>query len=321
MEFSARYRPGAGSGTLVSLTAAAHCWIGWPSKHELRGFPCRSDKYQANWIIMWRRGRILMSDWRQLADDSCATLRAMNFAHSGFCLGCVRLYNTTGAICCVVLIEHRGSLDYLFMPPRSAMFRRHIVISGPGRAGTSFLVQLLTHLGLDTGFRIDGLELSYPARAGLETDIRMPNAPYIVKSPWLCDYIDQVLTNPLIRIDHAILPLRDFAAAAASRAYVQKAATGSSDGEIEVPGGLWHVTQAAEQATVLRNQFTKLIEALARYDVPVTLLWYPRIVRDPGYIYEKLAFLLQAHDFTSFREVFERIQRPEFIHQFTADDI
>ena len=32
------------------------------------------------------------------------------------------------------------------------MAASHVVISGTGRAGTTFLVQLLTHLGLDTGF-------------------------------------------------------------------------------------------------------------------------------------------------------------------------
>jgi hypothetical protein len=199
--------------------------------------------------------------------------------------------------------------------------RCHVLISGTGRAGTSFLVQLLTRLGLDTGLQNGGLELFYPARAGLECDIRAPNAPYIVKSPWVCDYINEVLADPFVRIDHAIVPVRAFAAAAASRAFVQNAATGSSDGEIEVPGGLWHTSRAAEQETVLRSQFTKLMEALVRHDVPVTPLWYPRLVRDPGYVYEKLAFLFRGRDYVSFRTEFKHIQRPEFVHQFTAADI
>ena len=33
--------------------------------------------------------------------------------------------------------------------------RRHVVITGTGRAGTSFLVELLTHLGLETGFGVE----------------------------------------------------------------------------------------------------------------------------------------------------------------------
>src|SRR5258706_14981308 len=72
------------------------------------------------------------------------------------------------------------------------MTRHHIIISGTGRAGTTFLIQLLTELGLDTGFP-KGLTLDLNSRAGMELDIRDPHAPYVIKSPWLCDYLDDVL--------------------------------------------------------------------------------------------------------------------------------
>ena len=66
--------------------------------------------------------------------------------------------------------------------------RRHVMISGTGRAGTSFLVQLLTNLGLDTGVTPEKMKLDENARAGLEYDIRKADAPYIVKSPFFCDH-------------------------------------------------------------------------------------------------------------------------------------
>ena len=51
--------------------------------------------------------------------------------------------------------------------------RGRILISGTGRAGTTFLVQLLTELGLDTGYsdpeRV-AMTYSEQARAGLEWD-------------------------------------------------------------------------------------------------------------------------------------------------------
>lgn len=197
--------------------------------------------------------------------------------------------------------------------------RRHVVISGTGRAGTSFLVYLLTQLGLHTGFQSDGIELPVVERAGLEFDIRDCKAPYIIKNPWLCEYIDEVLSDPRIQIDHAIVPVRVFAAAAASRAYVQEIATGSRDGE-SVNGGLWGTDKAAEQETILRYRFTRLIEALARHNVPITFLWYPRLTQDAAYLYEKLAFLLGDRDFASFVEIFERVRRPELVHHFTATD-
>ncbi len=63
--------------------------------------------------------------------------------------------------------------------------RKHILITGTGRAGTTFMVELLTHLGLDTGFNADtvtGLK-DEMGRAGLEKDIRNNDCPFIVKSP------------------------------------------------------------------------------------------------------------------------------------------
>ena len=64
------------------------------------------------------------------------------------------------------------------------MNRTHVVISGTGRARTTFPIQLLIHLGLDTGFDVNAIELFPIARAGFEKDIRDAKAPYIVKSPF-----------------------------------------------------------------------------------------------------------------------------------------
>ncbi len=105
------------------------------------------------------------------------------------------------------------------------MATKHIVISGTGRCGTSFLVELLTHLGLDTGFPLEKIERrkSKVARAGLEKDIRKPGAPYIVKSPWFCDYVEEVLARDDIVIEHVFIPMRNLHAAAESRRFVTAA--------------------------------------------------------------------------------------------------
>ncbi|MGH6891828.1 MAG: hypothetical protein ACREEP_06190 [Dongiaceae bacterium] len=202
------------------------------------------------------------------------------------------------------------------------MVRSHVIISGTGRAGTTFLIRLLTFLGLNTGFTVETVKLSpgsQLARAGFDTDIRNANAPYIVKSPVLCDYVDEVLASS-VRIEHAIIPVRRFDAAAASRAYVQQLTTGNADGKDKVAGGLWDTDKADDQAGMLRLKFTKLIEALVRHDIPMTFLNYPRLVRDPVYLYTKLKFLLSDIDQVSFRMMFNEIVRPEWIHQFTEDD-
>jgi hypothetical protein len=199
------------------------------------------------------------------------------------------------------------------------MIRSHVVISGTGRAGTTFLIQLLTHLGLDTGFDVNTLELFPIARAGLEMDIRAPNAPYIIKNPHICFLAEEVLASS-VRIEHAIIPVRQFEAAAASRIHVQKLATGNVNGKDRVPGGLWITDKADEQVGVLRLQFTQLIEVLVRHDIPITFLAYPRLVRDPDYLYGKLKFLLGDIGLATFQEAFNGLVRPEWIHQFNGDD-
>src|SRR5688572_28074547 len=115
------------------------------------------------------------------------------------------------------------------------MPRHHIIISGTGRAGTTFLLQLLTELGLDTGFP-KGQVLDTNSRAGMELDIRDSHAPYVIKSPWLCDYLDDVLQGGEIIVYHAIIPVRDLYAAAQSRRHVASAAPSDPRIYLEVSG-------------------------------------------------------------------------------------
>ena len=63
------------------------------------------------------------------------------------------------------------------------MAKNHIIISGTGRVGTTFLVQLFTALGLDTGFSDLASDVFANCHAGMEWDIRHPDAPYIIKKP------------------------------------------------------------------------------------------------------------------------------------------
>lgn len=192
--------------------------------------------------------------------------------------------------------------------------RRHVVISGTGRAGTSFLMLLLTRLGLDTGFGEDDLKLDALAHAGLERDLRLP-APYIVKDPWLCTYVEEIVRSPDIAIEHAIIPVRDLHGAAESRAHISRIAT---DGAFDrdVPGGLWLTKQPSEQKDILARNFYRLVSALVEHEVPMTFVSYPRIVRDPAYLFATLRFLLSGIDFATFERTFHEIVRPEWVHSF-----
>lgn len=193
--------------------------------------------------------------------------------------------------------------------------RSFVAITGTGRAGTTFLVELLTALGLDTGFTTDDFPVSAEGKAGLEwTTLELPSAR-IFKSPAFCDLVDDFIARGG-RLDHAIIPVRDFSAAAASRIRVQRALTGSGDGAARVDGGLWDTEESEGQEAVLRHKFTRLVTALVRHDIPMCFLAFPRLVQDADYLYAKLRFLMPAVDFATFRQVFEATVHREWVHAF-----
>lgn len=199
------------------------------------------------------------------------------------------------------------------------MTKHHLIISGTGRAGTTFLVQLFTALGLDTGFTDPASDLNPNCDAGMEWDIRRADAPYIVKSPWLCDYLGEVLADGRVRIDHALVPVRDLYTAAESRRDVARRTDRTLFGG-DIPGGLWHTDEPERQEAVLAVQLYKLLYALAERDIPLTLLHFPRLVRDPQYLFGKLQFMLKGVGRESFLEAHSRVARPELVHEFSADD-
>lgn len=208
------------------------------------------------------------------------------------------------------------------------MPRKHIVITGTGRAGTTFLVQLLTKLGLDTGYAPEGIAPEIVARTGLEHDIRSADAPFVVKSPWFCDHAQEVLQREDITLEHVFIPMRELRAAADSRRLAAREAASAASAprrlqyrliRHSVPGGLWHARKPQQQEAVLLEQIYKLILALSNSMVPVTLLQYPRITRDSAYLYGKLRPILQAVGPEAFEHAFKATVRPELVHTHTAE--
>lgn len=211
--------------------------------------------------------------------------------------------------------------------------RHHVVISGTGRCGTTFLVELLTRLGLDTGFSEDDLRRgkSEVAHAGLEWDIREPGVPYVIKNPWFCNYAAEVMARPDIVIDHLFIPMRDVYAAAESRRRVQREHLAGLSlkrrlRELLRPGvfagGLvgTRSTGAGDQEQVLMRQFYDLCHAAAEADVPVTLISFPRLVHDAGYLHAKLRPVLGGLSAETFGQVFAMTAQPGLVHQFGKND-
>lgn len=211
--------------------------------------------------------------------------------------------------------------------------RKHVVITGTGRSGTTFLVELLTYLGLDTGFTPGSLESArYKiARAGLEHDIRWENCPYIVKKPRFNEYARQVLDRGDIAIEHVFVPMRDLFSAAESRRFVEKSTlsqlsfvermAAAQSGE-PLPGGLWRTTsvEPGEQEQVLLEQIYDLLLTLSDTSIPLTLMHFPRIVSDSRYLFEKLGPILSGIDYERFAAAFAATARPELVHNFQESD-
>ena len=190
-----------------------------------------------------------------------------------------------------------------------------ILISGTGRAGTTFLVRLLTELGLDTGYDRDNWQKDFfaPSQAGLEGNPLASGSPYIVKNPEACTELPALLASGNLVIDHVLIPVRDLESAARSRIRI-----GGTDHE--VPGGLWGTSDPAQQKAVLAEKFHALVHALAAYDLPHTFLHFPRLVEDADYAYAKLRFLLGDLEPAAFRAVFFRVADPGMVHHFSRLD-
>jgi hypothetical protein len=195
------------------------------------------------------------------------------------------------------------------LPPDAPKARRsHIIIAGTGRAGTTFLVQYLAELGLDTHVSRQGLEqLDANANAGLE-DLPLVAAAetlhYVIKAPWIGEYVDEILASPDIGIDAAILPVRDLVEAAASRTILELRALHQNapwmvqqldktwENWAVTPGGTVFSLNPMDQARILAVGFHRLIQRLVDAGIPILFLGFPRFVEDGDYLFEQLRSIL-----------------------------
>jgi hypothetical protein len=208
--------------------------------------------------------------------------------------------------------------------------RNHLLIAGTGRAGTSALVRYLTGLGLDTHLsrRGEAGDWHEQAQAGFEDPFLSTigsHLPYVVKSPWSYQLIEDALADPEIQIDAVIVPVRNLAEAAASRSVVQLQAvhqeapwmtqmTSTWEDWGSTPGGVIFSLCPLDQMRLLAVGFHRLLEHLVRADVPIVLLSFPRFATDSDYLYGKLAPVLPiALSVTQAREVHAATFSPDQI--------
>jgi len=207
---------------------------------------------------------------------------------------------------------------------RTSTAEGRIVITGTGRAGTTFLVQLFTVLEFDTGFSrtealvgIDGI-----ACAGLERKLLDDANPYVIKSPGFADHLMTALEARRIKIRVAIVPMRDLFDAAESRRRVFRLALKAGHDPLSHPGSLIRTHRFDEEEWQLARQFYDSIFPLVRFNIPVVLLYFPRLVQDPDYLFRALNHIMAEHgvDRSTFVSAFADVSRPEVVHDFSAGD-
>jgi len=184
--------------------------------------------------------------------------------------------------------------------------RHHVLIAGTGRSGTSFLVRYLDACGLETHLTRaeSGGQWDDRANAGFE-DLLWgdEHRPYVVKSPWVHQDIDDLLANQAIRLDAVIIPMRDLIEAASSRSIVELQAIHEHVPAMaergrswllagQTPGGVIYSMDPLDQARLLATGFHHLLQRLVAADVPVILLDFARMIDDADYLHRRLAAIL-----------------------------
>lgn len=163
---------------------------------------------------------------------------------------------------------------------------KHILIAGTGRTGTSFLMQLLTELNLDTGFK-KGVQLEKGCNAGLESHIsNIDRWSYIVKNPRFSLVLNKI--NAEVDIEHLIIPVRDNRKVALSR---------ENNGTKN--GGFWMAEDYDNQIVANAFLMQTITQDIAAFDIPHTYLWFDDMITNPDYLYDKLypIFDLDYYDF------------------------
>jgi len=161
--------------------------------------------------------------------------------------------------------------------------KKRVYITGTGRCGTTFIMLILTHLGLDVGFDVDNIDnhIVQPCNSGLEKYYNADS--YIIKDMNVLHIPDEVvklMKEYSIELEHIIIPVRNYDSAARSRVSLSGSA-----------GGIWpqgRVKDFATQKEFFYEIMSEFIYTMTLYDIPTTFINFDKMIESPEYLYEKL---------------------------------
>ena len=182
-----------------------------------------------------------------------------------------------------------------------------VIVTGTGRSGTTFLMCLLTQLGINTGYSKDDYHkyINPRCNGGLE---RVGHVDYyVIKNPEFCTAIPTLVQKYII--DHVFVLVRNMNDAASSRI---------SHGRD--PGGLWGTVDTKSQKDILLQKFGTLMSDLILNDVPHSCLIFPRLATDGEYCFKALKPLLEKIQpdlsLETFMTIFNVVSNPKLIHNY-----
>ncbi len=200
------------------------------------------------------------------------------------------------------------------------------MIGGPGRSGTTLLVQYFTALGFDTGYDLDEA-MTRPdpvSHGGLEHSVgrfldQGREMPYVAKSPFFGRKLDKHIAEGVLRLRWCIMPMRDLSDAARSRLLASQRAESSGGDFDSQPGGMQaglRDPRRQERRSAVR--FYQLMHVLARHGVSTLPLPFPEFASDPKVLYDRLAPLLEAHSVSrgESAEALEKVVDLALVHKF-----
>lgn len=168
------------------------------------------------------------------------------------------------------------------------MKERKVYITGTGRSGTTFLIILLTHLNMNTGFKPGTFvtAIDKKCNSGMEKNFNSP--PYIIKSPHFMQTFHKIIET--VDIDQVIIPIRNYEDSAESR---ERFGNGA--------GGLWGAKNKGEQVTFYHKIMAEYLLWMTRYDIPTIFIDFDRMVTSSEYLYEKLKPILKDITYDVFK--------------------
>lgn len=173
----------------------------------------------------------------------------------------------------------------------------HIIVTGTGASGTTFLMDVFAEMGLDTHYQAGHASFEFHDQCACPL-------PKIIKRPQFCEDLDCWLNAGLI-VDHAVVLVRSLEDAAESRRLVYQ-----RDGQ-GADGSLFGTTCPEEQTKALARLLGQLLSTLANRKVRHSFLDYEAIKsNDTDYLFHRLKAIFadsgMVFDESSFRDSYPK---------------